>query len=351
MSAISIPSPRASNRATSISRAFRGINRTDACIGHYSHAHLMDRLAAGLRMIDAHGPRHASRHRRDARTMKTIPPKLSTNLHFLDPMHQFHSDHYLRHNARRLEHLASLELDVRGATVLEIGSGIGDHSHYYLDSECKIMITEARKINLDILKGRYPSQNISHLDLEHHIFPEGNPFDIVHCYGTLYHVGDPGSALLFISRCCQKHLFLETCVPFGHSEHLNPVSEPHQDPTQAISGVGCRPTRLWLFKKLQELFQYVYLPTTQPNHEEFPLDRDAPEKHSAQLSRAIFIASREEIRSDHLVPTLINQQKRHPYSASTTGGAGGTCRPPCATHPTLVLGTCETMGFESGKFR
>ena len=73
----------------------------------------MDRLAAGLRMIDARDPRYASRDRRDARTMRTIPPKMSTNLHFIDPMHQFHSDHYLRHNARRLEHLASLELDVR----------------------------------------------------------------------------------------------------------------------------------------------------------------------------------------------------------------------------------------------
>jgi hypothetical protein len=101
------------------------------------------------------------------------------NPHFIDPMHQFHSDHYLRHNARRLEHLASLELNVRGATVLEIGSGIGDHSHYYLDRECKIMITEAREINLDILKERYPSQSISHLDLEHPISPEGQP--VRHC--------------------------------------------------------------------------------------------------------------------------------------------------------------------------
>ena len=30
----------------------------------------------------------------------------------------FHSHHYLRHNARRLEHLASLGLPVRGLSVL-----------------------------------------------------------------------------------------------------------------------------------------------------------------------------------------------------------------------------------------
>src|SRR5262245_59527575 len=41
---------------------------------------------------------------------------------------QFHSDSYRRHNARRLEHLASLRLAVAHATVLEVGAGVGDHS-------------------------------------------------------------------------------------------------------------------------------------------------------------------------------------------------------------------------------
>ena len=50
----------------------------------------------------------------------------------------FHSWHYLRHNARRLEHLASLQIPIRGKSVLEIGAGIGDHSSYYLDRGCTV---------------------------------------------------------------------------------------------------------------------------------------------------------------------------------------------------------------------
>lgn len=51
------------------------------------------------------------------------------------PSLYFHSYDYLRHNARRLEHLASLGLPITGRSVLEVGAGIGDHSHFYIDRE------------------------------------------------------------------------------------------------------------------------------------------------------------------------------------------------------------------------
>jgi len=44
-------------------------------------------------------------------------------------LNDFHSVGYLRHNARRLEHLNSLGLDISGRSVLELGAGIGDHTH------------------------------------------------------------------------------------------------------------------------------------------------------------------------------------------------------------------------------
>jgi hypothetical protein len=72
-----------------------------------------------------------------------------------DPAASFHTLHYLRHNARRLEHLASLQVPVAGKSVLEVGAGIADHSHYYMDRDCTITITEARKENLQYLKMRY----------------------------------------------------------------------------------------------------------------------------------------------------------------------------------------------------
>jgi hypothetical protein len=223
----------------------------------------------------------------------------------------FHSQHYLRHNARRLEHLASLHLPVNGLSVLEVGAGIGDHSHYYIDRGCKITITDSRSENIRYLKVHYPDSDVQFLDMEHPTLIKGSPFAIVHCYGLLYHLANPEQAMEFLGRQTSKMLLIETCVSFGQNEEINLVEENRNNPTQAHSGTGCRPTRSWLFRKLQTLFEYVYIPKTQPNHEEFPLDWTAPEKHHASFQRAVFIASREKLMNDSLTSSLINIQTRH----------------------------------------
>lgn len=227
------------------------------------------------------------------------------------PSRKFHSNAYLRHNARRLEHLASLRIAVSGMTVLELGAGIGDHSHYYIDRGCKITITDARTDNLKYLKHYYPDFDIQFLDIENPSCVNGAPFDIVHCYGLLYHVARPKEALIFISSNTNKMLFLETCVSFGNDVEINPIRETSTNPTQASSGIGCRPTREWLFRELKGLFEYVYLPITQPNHEEFPIDWSAPEKHGVRLKRAVFIASREPLENELLTESMLVSQIRH----------------------------------------
>jgi hypothetical protein len=227
------------------------------------------------------------------------------------PVQVFHSNEYLRHNARRLEHLASLKIPVAGMSVLEVGAGIGDHSHFYIDRGCSVTITEARAENLRYLRDRYPNCSVQFLDMESPSRIEGSPFDVVHCYGLLYHLSKPKQALAFLSQNTRRILFLETCVSFGDNEATNLTEETQSDPTQAYSGTGCRPTRAWLFRELQSLFEYVYLPTTQPCHEEFPLDWTTPEKHKAGLQRAIFIASREGLENDTLTPSLVFRQTRH----------------------------------------
>lgn len=219
----------------------------------------------------------------------------------------FHSWNYLRHNPRRLEHLSSLRISIRGCSVLEIGSGIGDHSHYYLDRGWAITITESRKKNLDYLRNRYPDVDIQFLNMENPLPLVKGPFDVVHCYGLLYHVNNPQKALSFISQYCRHLLFLETRVSFGDDLNINPVEEDADSPSEALSGIGCRPTRLWVLTEMKKHFEYVYIPRTQPNHEEFPLDWTSPESHQGP-SRAIFIGSREPINNEMLSTELLMRQ-------------------------------------------
>jgi FkbM family methyltransferase len=226
------------------------------------------------------------------------------------PIDVFHSAHYQRHNQRRQEHLASLGLDISGATVLEVGAGIGDHTSFFLDRGCQVVSTEGRQENLEMLCHRYPNIQVRYLDLDNPDPAFNELFDIVYCYGLLYHLKNPVEAIEFMSRCCQKMLLLETCVSFGDEEAINPCTEVAESPSQAISGQGCRPTRKWVYKQLKRHFEFVYMPMTQPNHEEFPIDWSLPPSTKI-LTRSVYIASRHPLNNPLLIETIPMKQKRH----------------------------------------
>ena len=221
----------------------------------------------------------------------------------------FLSYHYQRHNQRRLEHLAGLGLNIAGSTVLEVGAGIGDHTSFFIDRGCQVVTTDARQENIRILRSRYPVR-VLHLDLDDPPETFNELFDIIYCYGLLYHLKNPTNAIEFMSSCCRKMLLLETCVSFGDEDLLNTCIEDALNPTQAISGTGCRPTRRWIYNQLKRHFEFVYLPITQPNYEEFPIDWTSPPHLNKTLTRAVFIASRQKIINKLLVEEIPMKQKR-----------------------------------------
>lgn len=227
----------------------------------------------------------------------------------MDPIASFASDHYRRHNSRRLEHLATLGLDLAGRTVLEVGAGIGDHTSFFLDRGCRLTALEGRAENVEILQSRFPLVEALWVDLDADEIGEFGRFDIVYAYGVLYHLAKPERAIAQMSGWCSNLLLLETCVSFGDEAAINPADEDAADPSQSVRGVGCRPTRPWVIDTLRRQFAHVYVPVTQPWHQEFPLDWSHPAP-AGGLTRAIFIASRRPIENPLLVGELPDYQIR-----------------------------------------
>jgi hypothetical protein len=234
------------------------------------------------------------------------------------PRGVFHAPFYIRHNQRRLEHLASLGLDLCDKTVLEPGAGIGDHSLFYLDRGCTVTAVEPRAENLAAMRDSIAQSLTPHHarliarpgDVEALAGIEGR-FDIVHSYGLLYHLGDPARAIALFAERCAGLLLLETCVSLGDHVALNPVAEPTENPAQAFDGAGCRPTRPWVMQELRRHFEHVYLPLTQPAHDEFPLDWTVPEwKSFTGLARAVFVASRRPLDNPRLTTAIPARQTR-----------------------------------------
>lgn len=229
----------------------------------------------------------------------------------ISPREEFHGFHYLRHNQRRLEHLATLGLPLAERSVLEVGAGIGDHTEFFLDRGCSVFTTDGRPENVEVLRERFPWIAVDLLDLDDPDPSFRHGAEVVYCYGTLYHLARPAEALAFLAERCGNLLLLETAVSFGDDLSVNVVEEQAFHPSQAVSGKGCRPTRPWVLAQLRRYFSHVYLPGTQPWHPEFPLDWAASPPPEGELSRAIFIASREALVHPNLTETLPVRQGRH----------------------------------------
>jgi SAM-dependent methyltransferase len=237
----------------------------------------------------------------------------------MDPELKFRNNWYHRHNLRRQEHLASLRLDLEGKSVLEVGAGVGDHTTFFLDRNCRVTSLEARPENcalfartMDALKesGYEPAArwNLIEGDIESLDRMAAEKYDIVYCYGLLYHLQDPARAIEVMAARCGDLLLLETCVSVGDGEAVNPVEENAGDPTQSFRGGACRPTRLWVFNRLKGFFDHIYVPLTQPAHVEFPLDWSLA-LPPGRLTRAVFVASRKPIKNEILVDFLPARQE------------------------------------------
>jgi SAM-dependent methyltransferase len=237
------------------------------------------------------------------------------------PAEAFRTGYYARYNARRLEHLASLGLDLCDKSVLEVGAGVGDLTSFFLDRGCKVTSIEARAENIErcaetFRSGEYHptvSLRLVHADAESLDRNVAEQFDVVFCYGLLYHTADPEAVLRQLAARCSGLLLLETCVSLGDHEAINPIEEDVALASQSYHGGACRPTRPWVLNRLRELFAFTYVPATQPTSAEFLLDWSLPAESlpaEQALTRAVFIGARHALAQPLLLDHLPRHQRR-----------------------------------------
>lgn len=244
----------------------------------------------------------------------------------------FHNLRYLRMTARRLEHLATLMLPVGSRSVLEVGAGIGDLSSFFLDRGCFVTSVEPRPENVAYFRERYqgcgfwPDDRLRIVQGDVYSLADSTdipPHQIVCCYGLLYHLDKPEVALRNLAQRCTEMLLVETAVSYGTDEDaVSFAAEDAGDLTNSVTGTACSPSRRWVFNRLRELFPHIYMPLTQPRHEQFRLDWRRASAPGGR-SRAVFVASRAPLANPHLVPHVPDiQYAELPQPGTLTGFAG-----------------------------
>ncbi|QDU71643.1 class I SAM-dependent methyltransferase [Mucisphaera calidilacus] len=209
-----------------------------------------------------------------------------------DPVAEFRKPEALRINSRRLEHLATLGLNLHGRRVLELGAGIGELTHFWLDRGCSVVSVEPREANAVVYRERYAAESAAEVRVADLDDPPAwdETFDVVFAYGVLYHLSRPLEALRWMAERCGETMVVSTCVALGDEDRIEMEGEHAHCPSQAVSGTGCRPTRAWVVNRLSELFPRAYQTQTQPDHPDFPSDWS--EADGSRLTRAVFVGTR-----------------------------------------------------------
>ena len=142
----------------------------------------------------------------------------------------------------RIKHLRDMNLDIKDKKVIDIGCGIGHFSEYFSSMDCDLLCIDGRSENIVELRNRYPLIRSAVIDVESDKFLSLGEFDIVFCYGLIYHLTNPMSFIQNVGQVCKDMAIIETCIMDAEDPVLRLVREDQDNPTQALHPNGCRPS-------------------------------------------------------------------------------------------------------------
>jgi SAM-dependent methyltransferase len=208
-------------------------------------------------------------------------------------------------NAARLAWLEQARLPFRRARVLDVGSGVGHFVPFYLAHDCTVVAVDGRHENIAELRRRHPEVDAYVADAQE-IDTAYGAFDVIHCFGLLYHLESPVAALRRLAVICRRFMVIETMV-CDSSQPIMVLADETRAASQALAGLGCRPSPSFLALALNRVgMPYVYGASNPPDHPDFQFSwRDNLDIVRGPHSlRSIFVASREPIDTPALTPLL-----------------------------------------------
>ena len=218
----------------------------------------------------------------------------------------FDNEPALRINRARLAAIEAVGLDLTSRRVLDVGSGPGHFVDFYRSRGCDVTAIEGRPEIVSEFRRRHPDVPIYAGNVERFDFSALGRFDIVHCFGLLYHLENPIAALRNLFDACAGVLLLETIVLDAEEPLLALADEP-KTVNQALGGIAIRPSRAFVAMALNRVgFRHVYGLSRPPSHEDFQVDwlNDRRSERDGHPIRSIFVASHHALMQPALRPLL-----------------------------------------------
>ncbi len=192
-------------------------------------------------------------------------------------------------------------------TALDVGCGFGFFSSYLRRAGFEVSALDGRESNIVEARKRSPGIRFEVQDIEDVNFAKARSYDLVLCFGLLYHLENPFRAVRNLAALTGEVFVVETRVAPYHSDVALLYQENHQQ-DQGLSYVAMIPSRECLVKMMYSAgFPFVYRIKILPDHEQF---RASPIRKSM---RTMLLAAKREMQSPLLEvipePTNTNRYK------------------------------------------
>lgn len=165
--------------------------------------------------------------------------------------------------------LAHIRKRVEMSSAVDVGCGLGDFSGFLHDLGFQVRGLDGREENVEECRRRHPGITFERANAEDLLVDQVGKFDLVLCFGLLYHLENPFRAVRGLRSITGQVLLIESmCAP-----GVNPAMELLDEPevvNQGLNYVAFYPTESCLVKMLYRSgFRFVYGFRTLPDYSAF----------------------------------------------------------------------------------
>ncbi len=210
----------------------------------------------------------------------------------LTPFDQRHYIDLIRARGAALRRALRQLAPAMGLTsALDAGCGIGFFAQMLADMGLRVRGFDGRLDNVIEARQRFPEIPFHQGDVESADIANFGSFDLVLCFGLLYHLENPMRAIRNLRGLTEKALFIESmCVP-GDRSRMQMREEPSFD-DQSLTDVAFYPSEMCLVKMLYRAgFANVYQLTQMPEHDDFRETDDHARRRTMLLATPVSIGA------------------------------------------------------------
>lgn len=162
--------------------------------------------------------------------------------------------------------LPALRGQISFETALDVGCGVGYFSQFLCDLDLQVVAVDGRPENVEEAQRRYPDVTFRTANVEDPAVRHLGNFDLVVCFGLLYHLENPFVAIRSLFALTQKVLLVESmCVPGARA--ILDLQDEGRSEDQGLNYVAFYPSESCLVRMLYRAgFPHVYCVRHFPDH-------------------------------------------------------------------------------------